>query len=176
MMSDLRQALRVLLEASGFSALVSNAERRTPNAKEGELLARGGRMPSHILRPARWAGLVGLLFGLAISVVVAQAPARTVKDGVYSAAQATRGRALYDEKCSSCHANRMWGQDWPEKSVFDVYDVVKNFMPEDNPGSLTAAQTRDVVAYILQNNKLPAGKTELPEGEADLKQIRMAQP
>jgi quinoprotein glucose dehydrogenase len=125
---------------------------------------------------ARTAGLGGILFGLGVSIVAAQAPGRSVKDGVYTAAQATRGRALYDEKCSSCHANRMWGQDWPEKSVFDVYDVVKNFMPEDNPGSLSAAQTRDVVAYILQNNELPPGRVELPEAEADLKQIRMAQP
>jgi hypothetical protein len=60
--------------------------------------------------------------------------------------------------------------------VFDVYDVVKNFMPEDAPGSLPAAQTRDVVAYILQNNKLPAGGVELPEAEAELKQIRLATP
>jgi mono/diheme cytochrome c family protein len=117
-----------------------------------------------------------MLFGTAVSIATAQAPIRSVKDGVYTAAQAMRGRALYDEKCSSCHANRMWGADWPEKSVFDVYDVVKNFMPEDNPGSLTAAQTRDVVAYILQSNRLPAGQLELPEAEPALKQIRLGQP
>jgi mono/diheme cytochrome c family protein len=133
-------------------------------------------MSSHGLQPARWAGLAGALFGLTITIVAAQAPARSVKDGVYTAAQATRGRSIYDEKCSSCHADRMWGQDWPEKSVFDVYDVVKNFMPEDNPGSLTTVQTRDVVAYILQKNKLPAGKVELPAAEADLKQIKLEQP
>jgi mono/diheme cytochrome c family protein len=133
-------------------------------------------MSIHLLRSARAAGLVGASFALTMSIVAAQGPARSVKDGVYTPAQATRGRVLYDEKCSGCHATRMWGQDWPEKSMFDVYDVVKNFMPEDNPGSLTPAQTRDVLAYILQNNKLPAGKVELPEGEADLKQIKLAQP
>ena len=133
-------------------------------------------MTTHFVRSARWAGMAGALFGFAWSAVAAQAPSRSVKDGVYTAAQAARGRALYDEKCVACHANRMWGQDWPEKSVFDVYDVVKNFMPEDNPGSLTAAQTRDVIAYILQNNKLPAGKVDLPDAEADLKAIRLAQP
>ena len=133
-------------------------------------------MPLITSRPARWAGLAAALFGCAASVVAAQAPSRSVKDGVYTAAQATRGRALYEEKCVSCHANRMWGQDWPEKSLFDVYDIVKNFMPEDNPGSLSATQTRDVVAYILQNNKLPVGKTELPEADADLKQIRLSLP
>ena len=133
-------------------------------------------MPSKILRQARWAGLAAALCGLAFTVAAAQTPSRSVKDGVYTVVQATRGRALYEQKCESCHANRMWGQDWPEKTVFDVYDVVKNFMPEDNPGSLTALQTRDVVAYILQNNKLPSGKTELPETEADLKQIKLALP
>ena len=133
-------------------------------------------MPLKTSRPVRWVGLAAALFGFAASVVAAQTPSRSVMDGVYTAAQATRGRALYEEKCVSCHANRMWGQDWPEKSVFDVYDIVKNFMPEDNPGSLSAPQTRDVVAYILQNNKLPTGKTELPEADADLKQIKLARP
>jgi mono/diheme cytochrome c family protein len=133
-------------------------------------------MPRHLSRHARWACLAPAFFALTIATALAQSPPRSVKDGVYTAAQATRGRAVYDEKCVGCHANRMWGQDWPEKSVFDVYDVVKNFMPEDAPGSLPAAQTRDVVAYILQNNKLPAGGVELPEAEAELKQIRLATP
>ena len=133
-------------------------------------------MPLTISRSGRWAGLTAALFGLTFSVAAAQTPSRSVKDGVYTAAQATRGRALYEEKCVSCHANRMWGQDWPEKSVFDVYGIVKNFMPEDNPGSLSATQTRDVIAYILQNNKLPAGKVDLPAAVTDLKQIKLALP
>ena len=133
-------------------------------------------MALHVARSLRWAGMAGASFALMFSIAAAQAPERSVKDGVFTAAQASRGRALYEQKCENCHANRMWGQDWPEKSVFDVYDIVKNFMPEDDPGSLTAPQTRDIVAYILQNNKLPAGKSELPEAEADLKTIRLAQP
>ena len=133
-------------------------------------------MPLTSSRSARRVGVTAALFGLTLGVAAAQTPTRSVTDGVYTAAQAIRGRALYEEKCVNCHAKRMWGQDWPEKSVFDVYDVVKNFMPEDNPGSLSAPQTRDVVAYILQTNRLPAGKGELPEADADLKQIRLALP
>ena len=132
-------------------------------------------MPRHSWRPAKRAGLAATFFVLVMAALVAQSP-RSVKDGVYTTAQAQRGRVVYDEKCVDCHANRMWGQDWPQKSVFDVYDVVKNFMPEDAPGSLSAAQTRDVIAYILQNNRLPAGRSELPEAEEDLKQIRLATP
>jgi len=133
-------------------------------------------MPRHLSRHAVRACLAPAFFAVTIATALAQSPPRSVKDGVYTAAQATRGRAVYEEKCVNCHANRMWGQDWPEKSLFDVYDVVKNFMPEDAPGSLSAAQTRDVVAYILQNNKLPAGRVELPETEADLKQIKLSTP
>ena len=119
-------------------------------------------------------GFASLVLGVAVT---AQAPSsRSVKEGVYTAAQATRGGAVYEEKCSNCHAARMWGQDWPEKSVWDVYDTIKNFMPEDSPGSLSDQQTRDVVAYILKVNKLPAGKTELPAADADLRQIRLALP
>lgn len=131
-------------------------------------------MPSFARLPARWAGLAAACFGFAIATLAAQSPPRSVMDGVYTVAQATRGRALYEERCVTCHANRMWGQDWPDKTVFDVYDVVKNFMPEDDPGSLTASQARDVVAYILQSNKLPAGKAELPEADGDLKRITLS--
>ena len=119
-------------------------------------------------------GVAAASLGVAVT---AQAPAsRSVREGVYTAAQAARVGALYQEKCSNCHAARMWGQDWPEKSVFDVYDTIKNFMPEDAPGSLSERQTRDVVAYILKVNKLPAGKTELPAADAELRQIRLALP
>jgi cytochrome c len=119
------------------------------------------------------------LFSVAVgATVIAQAPApsRSVRDGVFTAVQANRGGALYEEKCTSCHAARMWGQEWPEKSVWELYDLIRNFMPEDSPGSLSPQQTRDVVAYILKTNKLPAGRTDLPESDEALKQIRMALP
>lgn len=128
----------------------------------------------------RWsfvsAGLLSLAVYATAFAAQAPAPVRSVADGVFTAAQAARGGALYEQKCTTCHAARMWGADWPEKSVWDVYDTIRNFMPEDNPGSLSAQQTRDIVAYILRTNKLPAGKVELPAADDDLKQIRLAGP
>lgn len=120
-------------------------------------------------------GLSAVALGAVVYAQAGGTPA-SVKDGVYTVAQATRGGALYEEKCINCHADRMWGQDWPEKSVFDVYDIVKNFMPEDNPGSLSAQQSRDIVAHILRTNKFPTGTKELPESEDDLKKIALAAP
>jgi hypothetical protein len=46
-------------------------------------------------------------------------------------------------------------------------------MPENDPGSLTEAQVRDVLAYILQTNRLPAGSDDLPENYEGLQAIRM---
>ena len=57
------------------------------------------------------------------------------------------------------------------RSVY--FEAIRNFMPEDNPGSLTAAETRDVLAYILSANEVPGGETDMPEELADLLEIRM---
>jgi len=44
-------------------------------------------------------------------------------------------------------------------------------MPQDNPGKLTPEETADILAYILQVGKIPAGRAELRADEAALKQI-----
>jgi hypothetical protein len=44
-------------------------------------------------------------------------------------------------------------------------------MPRDNPGSLSARAYADLVAYILQVNRVPSGSTELdrnPDKLADI--------
>jgi hypothetical protein len=49
-------------------------------------------------------------------------------------------------------------------------------MPQDKPGSLSRPQTADIVAYILNFNKAPAGKIDLP-GDTDLlKAIKIVPP
>src|SRR6188474_1341140 len=42
----------------------------------------------------------------------AQAP-RTVQDGVYSDAQASRGQALYAQRCAGCHGPALAGASAP---------------------------------------------------------------
>ena len=97
----------------------------------------------------------------------------TTRDGVYSATQAERGLMVFDEKCRDCHTAAMWGSDWDTKSVGDVAEYISQYMPESAPGTLSPQQTRDVVAFILKSNTLPAGTSELPETIEALKQIRM---
>jgi mono/diheme cytochrome c family protein len=113
-----------------------------------------------------------LIFVLA-AAIAAQEGARSTRDGVFTEAQAARGKTVFDGSCIECHGAEMWGSDWEGKSVADAYDFIKQFMPEYAPGSLTPEQTRDVLAFILQSNKLPAGATDLPESAEGMKAIRL---
>jgi hypothetical protein len=54
-----------------------------------------------------------------------------------------------------------------------MYNKIRTSMPNDDPGSITDAQTVDVIAYIFQFNKFPAGKDELPTDSAKLKLIKI---
>src|SRR5262245_33041120 len=125
---------------------------------------------------------------LAASAVRGQAPASpsTVWDKVYTAEQATRGKEAYMTECSACHAEDLGGSGyapslkgdefaftWNDKSVGDFFDRIRKLMPPDNPGSLTAERYRDVITFILQENKYPAGDVELSAESAALRQIKI---
>ena len=115
--------------------------------------------------------------------VSAQQP-QTARDGVYTAAQATRGAALYQMRCLACHGPKLEGDlgpplagtnflgTWGPQTLSDLFDKIHDTMPYDAPGTLTDAQVADVVSYLLQSNQLPAGRAELAGGAA-LKQIAM---
>src|SRR3989442_10329182 len=77
----------------------------------------------------------------------AQQP-RTVRDGVYTTEQATRGQALYMERCSSCHGATLGGDIAPPLTGGDFVKVwggplselvnkIQNTMPANDPGNLT---------------------------------------
>ena len=89
--------------------------------------------------------------------------------GAYSAAQATRGKAIYSDQCLVCHGENLEGVvgppltgddflgDYGGKPVADVIQKIQGTMPQQAPGTLTHAQATDLAAFILQSNKWPAG-------------------
>ncbi len=109
------------------------------------------------------------------STFVVRSQERTVWDGVYTDEQATRGEALYGEHCARCHGATLQGNGegaqpltgatfkstWNGVSVGAMFDRVRLSMPQDKPGTMTRQQVADLLAFILQANKFPAGKTEL---------------
>jgi cytochrome c553 len=84
---------------------------------------------------------------------------------VLHAQDATHGAALYKQQCGSCHGDRLDGRSGPSliradfQSRFatsELFAKIKNTMPQDAPGKLTAGQAADLAAYIQQAGKAVA--------------------
>jgi len=105
--------------------------------------------------------------------VPAPGPA-TPTAGLYTEAQASRGRTVFNSVCSACHGltefqGRMFERTWMAEPIGHLYQHISTAMPQDNPGSLLPEQYADVVAYLLQLNGRPPGDRELP---ADVEALR----
>ena len=111
-----------------------------------------------------------LAVALGAAAVSGQAPAKTTNSGVYTAAQAERGKKLFEAKCTTCHDTARFTGDqfldpWAGKPLKDVWDIASGTMPEDNPGSLQQQEYGDILAFFLHLNQFPAGDVEL-KGDA----------
>ncbi len=114
---------------------------------------------------------------------------RTVWDGVYTEEQATRGHAVYQKECASCHLEDLRGEGfapsliedaftyrWQDGPLGDLLIVTKATMPADRPATLPDEQYAEVVAYLLKMNKYPAGPRELSKNPSDLTQVTFKKP
>lgn len=121
--------------------------------------------------------------GSGIAQQVKQDFQRTVWDGIYTKEQAERGRTAYLDACASCHGDDLRGKStapslveesftfqWGEASVEELYVRTRTLMPSDRPNSLPGQSYCDIIAFILQSNKFPAGDKEL---EADVEALRL---
>ena len=102
----------------------------------------------------------------------------TTLGGVYTAAQAARGKNVYAGSCRSCHSPQSHTGEtfetwWRGKRLSELFTFVSTRMPKNDPGSLAPEDAADVVAYLLQMNEMPAGKHELPPDADSLKPYRI---
>ena len=115
--------------------------------------------------------------------------AKSVVNGVYTEAQATRGAAAYKKDCSSCHGEGLDGDgfapglagseflsNWNGTTVGDLFDRIRVSMPPSSPGGVTVKDKVDIIAHLLKSNKYPAGKDELPSEGGLLKEITLELP
>jgi mono/diheme cytochrome c family protein len=124
--------------------------------------------------------MAAVIAGSAIGVVTiaAQAPTKTTNDGVYTAAQAARGKAVFEAKCTGCHeparfTGEAFFEAFNDKPMKDIWDVASGTMPEDNPGSLKQQEYGDILAYFLALNEFKTGDTELPGNAAAMAAIKV---
>ena len=104
----------------------------------------------------------------------------SVWDGVFTEAQAARGRAAYPGACGLCHGRRLNGapddpdmpstpplararflRTWDGRSLATLFEYTRATMPQDNPGSLADEEYVDVIAYMLSVGGMPAGEADL---------------
>jgi S-disulfanyl-L-cysteine oxidoreductase SoxD len=116
--------------------------------------------------------LTAALVVTAVALPGAQS-ARSLQDGVFTEAQAARGQTVYALGCAGCHGTALQGASappltgegfvskWQADPLAVLVSKVRNTMPADAPGSLTDAQTADLVAYMLKTSGFPAGRTDL---------------
>jgi mono/diheme cytochrome c family protein len=115
---------------------------------------------------------------LSTSDLAAQ-PTRSTRDGVFSKAQADRGRDVFVTVCANCHtrgqfSDGTWRRKWEGRTVFDVLESIRTTMPNDNPSGLSDGEYLDVITYLLAQNGYPAGAQDA--SEAALKKVRIESP
>ena len=128
-------------------------------------------MPRSAASPLVLASTLAVTGVLLVPAQGAQAPGRTVWDGVYTDTQAERATDIFSQSCARCHTlasdgNRplsgtaFW-EGFTQKTVGDLLTFVSTNMPNGSGGSLPAATYNDLVALILKSHGFPAGRTEL---------------
>jgi mono/diheme cytochrome c family protein len=109
----------------------------------------------------------------------AQAP-RTVQDGVFSNAQATRGATLYAQRCAGCHGAALAGAQapplegpafrfkWRKEPLSALFIKIGYTMPPTAADAerMAPEQATDLVAHILKSNGFPAGTTDFAATDA----------
>jgi len=144
-------------------------------------MARHTLRQPHLLAAACAMLVVALAVGSHAEAPQTQSPATgtiSISTGVYSADQAERGEQTFANNCAGCHATSKFTESafhkaWNGKTLFDLYDLVSETMPEDFPGALSPAEYAEALAYILKLNRAPAGEADLPPDPAALRNIRL---
>ncbi|GBQ93541.1 cytochrome c class I [Acetobacter nitrogenifigens DSM 23921 = NBRC 105050] len=115
--------------------------------------------------------------GIILASADAPAPAAAAPSGgdaaLYTSAQADAGKKEYADNCAQCHGDNLEGMAGPALKgknfaspkanfhVSDIFTIVSQNMPATQPGSLTHDQYVNIMAFLLQQNGMPAGSTAL---------------
>jgi mono/diheme cytochrome c family protein len=116
----------------------------------------------------------------------------SIRDGVFTAEQARRGKIAYTGPCDRCHGFKLDGasddpdmlpappvagpkflRKWNDRMLAAVFEYVRTTMPFNNPGYLSDAEVADIVAYMLFVSGMPAGNEDLQPDPKALAAIRI---
>jgi cytochrome c5 len=115
-----------------------------------------------------------------VVVVRAQNPEPRIWQGVYTAAQAERGKTSFNSSCLRCHGDKLQGNTapalsgerffttWGSEPIASLFAKIRDTMPPNFGTSIDDQTKLDIVAYILQTNGYPSGAAELMQNGSDL--------
>ena len=113
---------------------------------------------------------------VALVSLICPAPslAQQAGPGPYTSAQADAGALIYTAQCAVCHLGSLRGSfeapelagpnfrnTWRAQSVAELLNLVASTMPPQVPGSLATAEVSAVVAFLLRENDVQPGGSEL---------------
>ena len=146
-------------------------------------------MSARAVRLSVLAALVCGALPVGIASLTAQAGAKNARDGVFTSAQALRGKSGYDGVCARCHGGPLTGSQgngpalkgpaflahWDKDTLGSLFTKIRDTMPLNNAGTITDEVKLEIFAYLLEQNGFPAGKTELPGDVNALEEIGIQQ-
>ena len=121
-------------------------------------------------------------FALVVSSATSPLTAQGGAGPSYTEEQSTRGEGIYTKTCSFCHEDQSMApalkgdgflKNWSDKTAGALFDKIQMTMPANEPGSLNEQQAADLIAFILKQNKFPAGQQPLPKDAASLGAIAL---
>lgn len=110
------------------------------------------------------------------------APAPAAQGGAFSEAQVLRGRSVFSRACADCHTTGQFTAgdgfqlDWKGRTFLEVIEQLRSTMPQNDPGVLTRREYLDILAFLLRENGVPTGDTDLPATDDALKSVRIVLP
>jgi len=124
-------------------------------------------------------------FAVASTVLMAQNDDR-IWSGIYTTAQAERGKIAFLKSCSNCHNSTLEGtarapalhgdrfmSNWLNTNVDTLFTKLRDTMPATYPETVADDVKLDILTYLLQANSFPAGSAELKLDQKELGSIQI---
>ncbi len=128
--------------------------------------------------------LLFLIGSLPISDSYSQTQPPSIWEGIFSLEQASRGKELFITHCIACHSDTLdqsevhgsspslIGEDftyrWTDSAVLDLYDSIRQTMPQAAPSSLSELEYAALTAYLLAINGFPEGEHPIDPSQRNL--------
>lgn len=113
---------------------------------------------------------------------------QSAPSGFSSAEQAKQGQGVFREKCGACHGDNLDGgqeapalrgdafwSEWDQQTARALYSRIISTMPPDSPGSLDEKEVIGIVAFVVQQNGVPAGNKAIQSAN-ELNSIKLQRP